>query len=586
MRTLRRLAIVVPLVSILLASAPGGQRSLLARGGAPAGQRAHDSRPSPPDPCELALTPRGEANGLHQRCESAGSAGVARGDFNGDGLADLAVGVPYEDLDGINAAGIVQVFYGSASGLTATGDQLLDIRTFGFPLGSDDHFGWALAAGDFNGDGNSDLAISAPDYEASGTANDGVVFVIEGTDAGLNAGLTSTVGLGGSRGRAGAALAWGDFNSDDIGDLAVGIPDAEVRGEGIGCSQFAFDVTNAGEVRVLYGSGNGLGDFGGQRLIQGLCDRGSTGEGVGDSIEEGDRFGASLTVLRGGTGDDLVIGAPLEDLGLFDKIDAGVVHVVRGLSGGLYTNDAFVLSQDTAGVGGGAESGDQFGRVLASGNFNGIVGGSALADLVVSVPFEDLSSNGQADAGAVHVFPDINDIADAANSLFISQADLAGVSVEAGDRFGWAVAAGDFNNDGYDELAIGSPGEDVGALADAGLVAVISGSSTGLRFSTARILTQDTAGIADVAEPGDQFGYALSAWNFGVSAHRDLAIGAPFEDLTSTVTGTLMQDAGAVHVLYGSSTGVATTGSQFWTQDSAGVLDSVQVGDRFGNSLY
>ena len=68
---------------------------------------------------------------------------------------------------------------------------------------------------------------------------------------------------------------------------------------------------------------------------------------------------------------------------------------------------------------------------------------------------------------------------------------------------------------------------------------------------------------------------------------RDLAIGAPLEDLTSASTGTLMQDAGAVHVLYGAmTTGLATTGSQFWTQDSAGIGDSVQVGDRFGNTLY
>ena len=241
-----------------------------------------------------------------------------------------------------------------------------------------------------------------------------------------------------------------------------------------------------------------------------------------------------------------------------------------------------MLSQDTEGVGGGAESGDQFGRTLGSGNFNG-----GPADLVVSVPFEDLTNNTEADAGAVHVFPDINDIADAANGIFISQTDLTGATAEAGDRFGWAVAAGDFNGDGYDELAIGSPGENVGTLADAGLVAVINGSITGLRVSTVRILTQDTAGIPDVAEPGDQFGYALSSWNFGGSSQRDLAIGAPLEDLTSASTGTLMQDAGAVHVLYGSmTTGLVTTGSQFWTQDSAGIGDSVQVGDRFGNTLY
>jgi hypothetical protein len=52
-----------------------------------------------------------------------------------------------------------------------------------------------------------------------------------------------------------------------------------------------------------------------------------------------------------------------------------------------------------------------------------------------------------------------------------------------------------------------------------------------------------------VAEPGDQFGYALSAWNYGKTGHADLAIGAPFEDIVSASSGTLQLDAGAVNVI-------------------------------------
>src|SRR5687768_10119948 len=55
-----------------------------------------------PDPCEQLMTPAGKADGLHRRCEGAGGGGgAAKGDFNGDGIADLAVGVPYEDQDGV-----------------------------------------------------------------------------------------------------------------------------------------------------------------------------------------------------------------------------------------------------------------------------------------------------------------------------------------------------------------------------------------------------------------------------------------------------------------------------------------------------
>ena len=64
----------------------------------------------PPDPCEQALTPPGNANGLHKRCDAAGiGGGTAKGDFNGDGFADLAIGVPFEDQNGVNAVGGVRI---------------------------------------------------------------------------------------------------------------------------------------------------------------------------------------------------------------------------------------------------------------------------------------------------------------------------------------------------------------------------------------------------------------------------------------------------------------------------------------------
>src|SRR6059036_2425906 len=50
---------------------------------------------------------------------------TTRADFNGDGFADLAVGVPGESqADGVLAAGAVSVIYGSTNGLTSNGNQL------------------------------------------------------------------------------------------------------------------------------------------------------------------------------------------------------------------------------------------------------------------------------------------------------------------------------------------------------------------------------------------------------------------------------------------------------------------------------
>ena len=42
---------------------------------------------------------------------------------------------------------------------------------------------------------------------------------------------------------------------------------------------------------------------------------------------------------------------------------------------------------------------------------------------------------------------------------------------------------------------------------------------------------------------------------------------------------------GAVNAIYGSAAGLTSTGNQFWTQNSAGVLDSAEAGDSFGAAL-
>jgi len=546
----------------------------------------------PKDPCEQALTPPGNANGLHKRCEAVGiGGGAAKGDFNGDGFADLAVGVPYEDEDGVNAVGGINVIYGSSTGLTATADQNFDETTFGFPFHSNDHFGWALAAGDFNADGKSDLAISMPDYESdfdarSNILNQGVVFLIDGSASGLDTSTHRVLSsLNGKGGRRGAALVWADFNGDSFGDLAIGMPDAKVKSDGLFCSPASFDVANAGEVQVYFGSAQGLRDFGAQIFRQGACDY-TDGIGIGDSPEEGDHFGSALAAMNGGTFADLVIGTPNEDLALLDKQDAGMVQLIAGFGDGLGLHPEFnqSITQDTPGVGGAAETGDQFGRVLATGDFDG----NGEDDLAVGIPFEDLLDNNASDGGAVQIFFSGSGtlIVNPNGSQFISQSNIPNVSVEAGDRFGWALAVGDFDSDGRDDLAIGSPGENVGSITDAGMVTILYGSSTGPSLTRVQNWTQDSSGILDVAEPGDQFGYALSSWNYGKTAHADLAIGAPFEDVVSASTGTLQLDAGAVNVLYGSSTGLTSTGNQFWTQDSPNINGTAQPGDRFGNSLY
>ena len=141
------------------------------------------------------------------------------------------------------------------------------------------------------------------------------------------------------------------------------------------------------------------------------------------------------------------------------------------------------------------------------------------------------------------------------------------VSAESGARF-----LADFDGNGFKDLAVGVPGEDLGSALDAGAVNVIYASANGLTGTASQLWTQNSPGIFDEAEQGDEFGESVAVADFDGDGFGDLAIGVPFEDA----------NAGAVHVLYGSPTGLTAAGSQFWTQNSPGIPDEAEDGDWFG----
>lgn len=148
---------------------------------------------------------------------------------------------------------------------------------------------------------------------------------------------------------------------------------------------------------------------------------------------------------------------------------------------------------------------------------------------------------------------------------------------ESGGRCGTSLAVGDFDGDNNLDLATGCPLATFNGFTDVGRIQVFRGFGTGV-FS-AGFLSQDSPDIAGGPEPGDLFGFSLATGNFNADTYDDLAIGVPGEDVDGGV------DTGAIHVLYGSGTGLSGTGSQLWHQGSTGVPGVSGDDDGFGWSL-
>jgi hypothetical protein len=183
------------------------------------------------------------------------------------------------------------------------------------------------------------------------------------------------------------------------------------------------------------------------------------------------------------------------------------------------------------------------------------------------------------DAGVVHVlYGSAGGLASAGSQFWYQNSAAIADSAEAGDSFGATLAIGDLDGSAQGDLAVGVPGEDFGAV-DAGVVHVLYGSAASVVSAGSQLWSQNSGGVADSAEAGDRFGSSLATADVGSGAQDDLAIGVPSEDL-GTIT-----DGGVVHVLYGTPTGLASAASQYWTQDTSGITDTIETGDRFGGGL-
>jgi hypothetical protein len=412
---------------------------------------------------------------------------LAAGDFDRDGIAELAIGAPGFDIAGQNAAGRIFVLDHAGGSWDLT---FWDQETPGVPGGAEagDRLGQVLATGDFDNDGYSDLAGGMP-FEDFALADSGAVLVLYGAAGGLAAtgsqlfvqtDLTSPEQTGTAMG---AALATGDFNDDDqFFDLAIGFPGIDLAGE-----------SNAGGVAVLLGSASGLTLAGAVLVHDGV---------LGGEVEADDGFGSALAAgdfnrtpgcwLSFACNTDLAIGVPGEDLP--GAADAGEVAVLYGsggaapgalLSGSFQRFDQGDLDDSSSAP----ETGDRFGAVLWS---EWLVAAAldgprpdatpSADDLLIGVPYEAWNSTNF--QGIVHlVFGGSAGLNTAPGQYRLAAAGLSSAPPAAFDNFAGALALGDFDDDGWNDIAIGVAGRDAGA-PNSGMVQILYGALFADGFET------------------------------------------------------------------------------------------------------
>jgi FG-GAP repeat protein len=370
-----------------------------------------------------------------------GSAVVALGDLDGDGIGELAVGAPWDD----DGRGAVWVLFLDAAGAVKA-YRKINATEGGFTgvLDFDVRFGHALAApGDLDGDGVVDLCVGAPRDRDGGSYHRGAVWILflepDGSVQAHQKLSATQGGLGAldpvdSFGYALAPL--GDLDGNGVTDLAASALLDDDGG------------LDRGAVWVLFLAADGTVV---ERRKISATEGGFTGV-----LRDHDNFGSSLAVLGDLDGDgvgELAVGASNDDDGGPDR---GAVWVLSLASDGSVQSHR-KLSSTQGGFRGELRDGDAFGGALAC---PGDLDGDGTPELVVGAPYDDDGGRTTGAAWVLFLAPDGG--VRRQRELGARAGRFAG-ALDAEDLFGAALAAlGDLDGDGLGELAVGAPGDDDG----------------------------------------------------------------------------------------------------------------------------
>ncbi len=376
--------------------------------------------------------------------EQSGWSVSTAGDINGDGYADIVIGVYYKSY----------VIYGSSinPGTIDLKMPLSSAQGFAILTGGGNtvyHFGWSVnAAGDVNGDGYADIIVVGAPYKSyviyGNSINPGTVYLSALSSTQGFAILSYYTDMSADRISANSA---GDVNNDGYTDIIIGVSYASPNSK-----------RYAGQSYVIYGGSTNPGtiDLSALSSTQGFAILGGASY---------DQSGYSVSTAGDVNNDgyaDIIIGAPVASPN--SRSYAGQSYVIYGSSTNPGTIDLTVPLDSTQGFAilGGTKQDLSGWSVSTAGDINN----DGYADIIIGAS----SSTGKYGHQSYVIYGSITNPGTIDSSVLNSMQGF----VMLGNGFSVSYA-GDVNNDGYADIIVGAYGASPNSRSDAGQSSVIYG---------------------------------------------------------------------------------------------------------------